>query len=45
MYASVLSEYLPLAMELVSDVAINAAFPEDEVPPSRPPAPGEVAQA
>ena len=34
-YASVLSEHLPLAMELVADVALNPSFPEDEVTSAR----------
>lgn len=35
LYASVLSEHLPLAMELVADVTLNASFPEDEVTAAR----------
>lgn len=34
-YASVLSEHLPLAMELVADVTMNPSFPEDEVTAAR----------
>lgn len=34
-YATVISEHLPLAMEIVSDVAMNASFPEDEVTAAR----------
>jgi zinc protease len=34
-YASVLAEHLPLAMELVADVTLNPSFPEDEVAASR----------
>ena len=34
-YATVLSEHLPLAMELVSDVAMNPSFPETEVAAAR----------
>lgn len=34
-YASVLSEHVPLALELVADVAMNASFPEDEVTAAR----------
>jgi predicted Zn-dependent peptidase len=34
-YASVLSEHLPLAMELVADVTLNPSFPQDEVTASR----------
>jgi zinc protease len=34
-YASVLSEHVPLAMDLVADVAMNASFPEDEVNSAR----------
>jgi zinc protease len=34
-YATVLAEHLPLAMELVADVALNPSFPEDEVTAAR----------
>ncbi|HEX2206375.1 MAG TPA: pitrilysin family protein, partial [Longimicrobium sp.] len=34
-YASVLSENLPLAMELVADVTMNPSFPQDEVTAAR----------
>ncbi|HEU4885374.1 MAG TPA: insulinase family protein [Longimicrobium sp.] len=34
-YASVLAEHLPLAMELVADVALNPSFPQDEVTAAR----------
>lgn len=34
-YASVLSEHLPLALELVADVALNPSFPQDEVTAAR----------
>ena len=34
-YSTVLSENLPLAMELVADVGMNASFPEDEVASAR----------
>jgi zinc protease len=34
-YASVLSEHLPLAMELVADVTLNPSFPDDEVTAAR----------
>lgn len=34
-YASVLSEHLPLAMELVADVTMNPSFPQDEVAAAR----------
>jgi zinc protease len=34
-YATVLSEHLPLAVEMVADVAMNASFPEDEVTAAR----------
>jgi zinc protease len=34
-YASVLAEHLPLAMELVADVTLNPSFPQDEVDAAR----------
>jgi zinc protease len=34
-FSTVLAEHLPLAMELVADVALNPSFPEDEVAASR----------
>lgn len=34
-YSTVLSEHLPLAMELVADVGMNPSFPEDEVASAR----------
>jgi zinc protease len=34
-FAGVISDHVPLAMELVADVAMNASFPEDEVTSAR----------
>lgn len=34
-YSTVLSEHLPLAMEMVADVSLNPSFPEDEVAAAR----------
>ncbi|HLM67710.1 MAG TPA: insulinase family protein, partial [Longimicrobium sp.] len=34
-YSTVLSEHLPLAMELVADVGMNPSFPEEEVASAR----------